>query len=50
LTGNHAVLAWSIDRGTQEGSDLAGLKVVARSRPTPRWVTSRRIVPIRSPP
>lgn len=28
LTGNDAIMAWSIDRGTYEGVDLAGLKVV----------------------
>ncbi len=28
LTGNDAIMAWSIDRGSYEGVDLAGLKVV----------------------
>jgi len=28
LTGKDAIMAWSIDRGTYEGVDLAGLKVV----------------------
>ncbi len=28
LTGNDAIMAWSIDRGTYENVDLAGLKVV----------------------
>jgi hypothetical protein len=28
LTGNDAIMAWSIDQGTYEGVDLAGLKVV----------------------
>jgi hypothetical protein len=28
LTGNDAIMAWSIDRGAFEGVDLAGLKVV----------------------
>src|SRR5262245_13579821 len=28
LTGRDAILAWSIDRGTYEDVDLAGLKVV----------------------
>lgn len=29
LTGQDAVLAWSVERGSHEGVDLAGLKVVA---------------------
>lgn len=28
LTGNQAILAWSVDSGRQDGVDLAGLKVV----------------------
>jgi hypothetical protein len=28
LTGRQAIMAWSIDEGTQDGVDLAGLKVV----------------------
>ncbi len=28
LTGRDAIMAWSIDRGTYDGIDLAGLKVV----------------------
>ncbi len=28
LTGRDAIMAWSVDRGTYEGVDLAGLKVV----------------------
>ena len=28
LTGRDAIMAWSIDRGSYEGTDLAGLKVV----------------------
>lgn len=31
LTGQDAIMAWSIDRGTYEGVDLAGLKVVVVS-------------------
>lgn len=32
LAGDHAIMAWSIDRGTHQGVDLAGLKVVMALR------------------